>query len=37
MDSKIMVAGFLKKVMNPKVLPMLMDVMFTDYLKQKGM
>jgi hypothetical protein len=28
---------FYKKVMNPKVLPMLMDVMFTDYLKQKGM
>jgi hypothetical protein len=28
---------FFQKVMNPKVLPMLMDVMFTDYLKQKGM
>jgi hypothetical protein len=25
--------GFDKKVMNPKILPMLMDVMFTDYLK----
>ena len=29
--------GFYQKVMNPKILPMLMDVMFTDYLKQKGM
>lgn len=28
---------FYKKVMNPKVLPMLMDVMFTDYIKQKGL
>jgi hypothetical protein len=26
---------FYKKVMNPKILPMLMDVVFTDYLKQK--
>jgi type I restriction enzyme R subunit len=28
---------FYKKVMNPKILPMLMDVMFTDYMKQKGL
>ena len=26
---------FYKKVMNPKILPMLMDTMFTDYIKQK--
>ena len=24
-------------VMNPKILPMLTDVMFTDYIKQKGL
>lgn len=28
---------FYKKVNNPKVLPMLIDVMFNDYMKQKGL
>lgn len=28
---------FYKKVNNPKVLPMLLDVMYNDYLKQKGL
>jgi hypothetical protein len=28
---------FYKKVNNPKVLPMLIDVMFNDYMRQKGL
>jgi len=28
---------FYKKVNNPKVLPMLIDGMFRDYLKHKGL
>lgn len=28
---------FYKEVINPKVLPMLIDVMFNDYMKQKNL